>query len=454
LGGGGATDQSLAEETDLEESRRLMRSAEATTPVRNLGRRVVVNGLAAYAVCQAWGNTPTAFDTGAGAALLSSATAFAQTEASIDIIAPYVVPPAASPMRADGVLTQAPNPISWHFALNLRAFSILFLDGRTKRMCPGNIAAPILVAPSFMSEQIGRAAVSSLFVVVAPGPVIGLERIEWLQQLIAGSDRAGRLSLDFEAWAFARQGIPSLLGELANHAPINYPADRHQQRVVFLSGDVHYSSSIRALYRATTSFGATDGKAADVAIAQLTSSSLRNQEFKTRFISWENPSWALLPGQPVTVLGYNNPNGSSRKIGVQVTATDSVATLWDVVESGTPIVVEARLEASYETPDWTYEVECMSDERSKQDRAPFYVAPPATAGDPAQRKLQGAQARVAAARTDDGRGIVGLNNLGAVTFRSLNGQFRVVHEVWWRPDDAKEEWATSRFEVPLTFETP
>jgi hypothetical protein len=140
---------------------------------RPLGRRMVQNALAAYAVFQGWGNEPDQFAAGQpGGRLLEALAAWDGQEG-----------PTAEAIRARLGLpsADASAPIRWDYQLDTPSFQAIVLDTRTQRgfRRGGNgLAAPALLGRDAMARQLtGRLAARPrevpVTVLVSAAPVFG-----------------------------------------------------------------------------------------------------------------------------------------------------------------------------------------------------------------------------------------------------------------------------------------
>jgi hypothetical protein len=282
-----------------------------------LGRTILRNALAAYAVFQDWGNDPVRYlnernDTGPAGdpkrLLETIATMFAP-RANADA-APASAEQPPRPVcdtldkffgldqrpqpTVDGDYTAVNPPIKWHFSVPGPKHLLVGIDNRTRRSYvsrqgpPGNVAIPA------QAEQIPATlpAGCELLVVAAPLQVLGPGLLD---ELIAPSayrvfdvasygtlnpspkeelaeeekarielkDRGTRRMLGtnpdaIEAWAFDPITMEALLQRLARH-----------RRVLLLSGDVHYSAATELSYW-------TKGEALPARIVQFTGSGFKN----------------------------------------------------------------------------------------------------------------------------------------------------------------------------------
>ena len=244
------------------------------------GRRVVANGLAAYWAFQGWGNDPDAFDM-----------------RFKDAIEAHVSTP-------DNERTGRPferalwDHPSWTYATPTRPVALV-MDLRMRRGDrPSHLDVVELLHPDAYATldqalaRVGHVRGQPL-VLVSPTPVLGHPLVERIQD----NARAGKTAADFDAesWTAHRAGLPRLLAWLVETvaAPV----------CVVLSGDVHYG------FHAVGTF---EERGRHVVVAQLTSSSLRNTEFRPQtlqvadallgFLGAEEVGWRRRPSNAVERL--------------------------------------------------------------------------------------------------------------------------------------------------------
>jgi hypothetical protein len=276
----------------------------------SLGRTILRNALASYAIFQDWGNDPVRYlnerdDTGPlgdPKRMLETIAAMFPPRASAD--GPPATPEQPPKNVADALdhffgldLRPQPTidgdyeavnpPIKWHFSVPGPRHLLVALDNRTRRSYvsregpPGNVSIPA------QADQIPATlpAGCELLVVIAPLQVLGPGILD---ELIAPSayrvfDAANYSKLNqpsgdkeqdlkavgtrrmigtdpdaIEAWAFDPLALEALLKRLAPH-----------RRVLLLSGDVHYSAATETSYW-------TKGNPVPARIVQFTGSGFKN----------------------------------------------------------------------------------------------------------------------------------------------------------------------------------
>ena len=232
-----------------------------------LGRRVIRNGLFAYALCQAWGSDPDQFAAGNGASFLAAVDVWRgdETNASAALLAEQLGVPDG--FSGHGTLPRTARTLRWHYTVEGPSFRTLVLDARTRRLYDSPTAAPGLLAPEAVTEQIGLHAVAAdaarVTLVVAQTPMLGVDIIEKFQLL-----SLDHYAFDRESWSLNRRTYLDVLHALAALG-----------QVVVLSGDVHYGfgATLECWRRADdNSMGGEESMRGTATIVNFTSSSLKN----------------------------------------------------------------------------------------------------------------------------------------------------------------------------------
>jgi hypothetical protein len=416
-----------------------------------LGARVVQNALAAYAVFQAWGNTPERFNSGTtvGGRLLAVLSRWrGANDADCSKIAEYVGLPEKHLVESeswDGRLTATRMPdsqsIVWDYEIAAGNYRILSLDTRTQRQFPpktgenAEYRAAMLIGDGARNRQITSKIETpprtyEVTFVVSSVPVIGHLFLDgWLKEGVATlwyrhstianwADCAVHQpipsKLDYEAWEFHRPCFEALLKDLCRF-----------QRVVVLSGDVHYSFSANMEYWDEHS---DDPIAAR--IVQLTSSSLLHmdsipsaagpvaegaQHARARFRGTAVLGW----DDPKTVIGFTGPpmrnvNSNGKTPGLMVYPYDEAAPV-----SG--FRYRSVLEA---LPFWRYRIRFAKDDGTVSQRTQGRVSLSGLGTPSAQHQTL--------ARLNKYLWVLAKHNLGDMTFDDAD---HVRHSLWFTPAD-------------------
>ncbi|NER30881.1 MAG: PhoD-like phosphatase [Symploca sp. SIO1C4] len=463
-----------------------------------LGRRVVQNGLLAYAVFQAWGNTPEQFQKGqAGGNLLEAVkvwsasagtTKFASEEISKYLGLPQSELETGLPqlkldrdfLILDRDYQNGIEPIKWHYALKSFKHEVIVLDVRTWRGYPqgedNEIAPPWLLSPQAFQEQIQKpleqTSESEIEVtfLIAPTNLVSLQIIDLVQQRELEKGIVFKSDVG-DAWNFNELALSKLLAELF----------QRRKRVVVLSGDIHYSGAVRLSYWFGSNYRISDTELeADSnqisrresttqnskarVLAQLTASPFKNSELKTHFIHTKIKSlvpeptqdWAGWSQPPQLVEVLVTPGAICRqevevpKTGPMVRQIRRVCGNWGLTWN---IVPKDR----NSLPDWQYHIEWIK-------RLPAILAP-------WEEKLLSREISENQSHTkllskvgnlvymlwrnrwlQEGEEVVGRNNFGLISFEwsSNREQERaVIQDIYWRSTWKPNTVVYSRYCVPL-----
>ncbi len=282
-----------------------------------LGRRVVQNGLLAYALFQAWGNTPEQFEEGhSGNKLLQvaaqwSASAGRDVSASEEIARYLGIPPIDGStglpklQRDEDVLILARDSqaVPWHYSIRSFKHEVIVLDTRTWRGYPlgeeRGTDPPMLLCPTAFRQQLqapleqtdwlnqsGQAEIEAT-VVILPTNLVTLSVIDAIQHWELTRNRVFSNDVG-DSWNFHQEAWAKLLLSLC----------QRRERVVILSGDIHYSCAVRLTHWFRS-------PARTSVLVQLTSSAIKNSEWATRLIHTKLK--LLLPEPTEHWLGWQEP---------------------------------------------------------------------------------------------------------------------------------------------------
>ena len=276
-----------------------------------LGRRTVQNAMLAYAVFQAWGNTPEQFKTKtSGAALLTAAQQWShsagQDQQAAAAIATYLGLPPADPHTGlpqfiqdqhVWVFKRSSQALIWHYTVRSVCHEVVVLDTRTWRGYPIDappIAPPSLLSPTAFQQQLDASlsqtspSANYATFIIAPTNVFGMRVLDRIQQWHL--DRRKVFTADVgDSWNLNDAALATLLTTLF----------RHRQKVVVLSGDIHYSSAVHLDY-----YSLKSGQRAT--LVQLTASAIKNEELLTQILHTRLKEW-LLPERSRRWAGWSSP---------------------------------------------------------------------------------------------------------------------------------------------------
>jgi hypothetical protein len=393
----------IFDDHDVTDDWNLHRQWRDTVHGRPLGRRLVQNALAAYAVFQGWGNEPAQFapDRPGGRLLAALASWDGREDDTCEAIRARLGLPS----------TRWAMPVRWDYQVDTPGYQTIVLDTRTQRgFRPGGRgrSAPALLDEHAMRRQLtdrlaARDRKIPVTVLVSASPIFGhplvevriqLKRfkfIEWHEQ--------GPAAVDREAWSLHQTAFERLLATLVPFG-----------RVVILSGDVHYGFAGSVAY-----WDRRDGPERRARFVQCTSTPLKNEDNRTRLLGGV-PTVVQVPG----VLGTR-----VERLLARLTTPPSVSFVgwssdphqrrrhwWGTrrrLSPQVPYVLPARLAGAHHhlagEPEWGYEVDFHADAGAEPLRP---------------GRSSAFQRRALALRAEHGWSfmnmIVGRNNLGDVEF--------------------------------------
>ncbi len=454
-----------------------------------LGRRVLQNGLLAYAICQGWGNTPDEFENDKpGAVLLKACEAWSASQGQNPEHEQEITQRIGLPSLAD---IKNSNPkrvfyidgsLKWHYTVTGPGYEIIVLDTRTWRAFPGkDFDFPELLSEEGCNEQISkvvRPQNTEVTLVISPGPFIGVPFLESVQKTAkAVTEKLGTVAWGFdpEAWSLQAIAFERFLASLSLRT---LPAKK--SRVIILSGDVHYSFTARLQYAATRPFQSSKNINTELIVAQFTSSSIKN-EVKGAGGSYSLHKKGFVPIQSINhiptveILGWENPTGKEVEIGVVYSYVNEILQRipWRIKDN--PAKVDLVGERSWcrafqitNKPEWWYRIDFLLGEFEQiREPQPSHPVKPqiVTAPLPGQDRKQSLKKYLAQAKNyheyrgkwGDGKEIVGVNNIGEITFETVDGKEMVVQTLWWRLESWEkgkllEPFPLTRYEVSLCFD--
>lgn len=225
-----------------------------------LGRRVVRNALLAYALFQAWGNTPHQFAEPTGLALLDAVNTRRGEESDTkeEIITRALGLPTF--FEGSGELPRTEQALRWHYTFSGPHYQLIVMDTRTQRLYRTPHEFPGLLAPDAIERQIVAATRedTDVTIIVSAAPVLGVGFVEAIQ-FWSRLRIKDNYSYDREAWNLEWGTFQQFLCAVSP-----------MKRVVFLSGDVHYA------FGASLEFWDL-ARGTSASMVDFTSSPLRNE---------------------------------------------------------------------------------------------------------------------------------------------------------------------------------
>jgi hypothetical protein len=451
---------------------------------KSFGRRSYQNALAAFALCQGWGNTPEQFETGAGKALLDAIVAWGEAEilgtqspaAPLAEISRRTGLPAANDFgdSRNWADFKGPDVVNWHYSVPCPMLNIDVLDTFMWRSYEGSTTNAILVSEEGLDQQISAAqptAECSLIVVSnvgieIPGGGGQLNQVGWfftryfsilllpfwlVAQVVTFiislfSSKPSSLPSAFALLrallyepeygaSFEQQtkGFELLISNVVHRAPQQIVGTKRQARAVLLSGDAHRSFSMRMEYWSRVPFNVT-GNPVEAVVAQFVGSPCK----------WVNPTkyklkdpnlrhWAGWRNQPA-LTWVNEPDEQHFRFKA------SPFLLTYVPGANQPVMNPA--------PEWQYSIEPVAP-GLPPDHEPLDIPDrpnPTLADQLAEMKLV---ANGLLAHTENAH-VIKVNNLTEITFDWTPGSKRVSQHVWWRGQPSVDlQWTISHFDVGM-----
>ena len=388
-----------------------------------LGKRVVQNGLLAYALFQAWGNTPEQFAEGtSGAKLIGWATQWLESQGRDEAAKlecdRYLGIPGNDPNTglplfvADEdnlVFDRDSAAIPWHYTVTGSKHEVIALDTRTWRGYPAGkdegLQPPMLLSHCAFTTQLQQPLqqsspeIEATFVVL-PTNLVALGIIDRVQQYALSRNRVYSTDVG-DSWNFHQEAFATLLLHLC----------QEREQVIILSGDIHYSCAVSLthwdFHRASSS-----------TVVQLTSSAIKNSELSTRMVHTRLKD--LFPERSEHHLGWNNP-----------------------------LTIASKHQAKNKSPDWEYRIQWHK-------RFPVQTLPWHRSTYQPKQKLPWQQKLINKLANffwrnrwlQEGSEVVGRNNLSLVRLRWEQDK-AVIQETFWHPPWNDGGTVKSRYEVPL-----
>jgi hypothetical protein len=476
----------------------------------DIGRQVVRNALTAYAVFQAWGNTPAQFDANdtPGYKLLDELAKGKNADAAkldgclglppkSQIFEPNIYPDPGQKTNLTEKMTKilpkevtlyhAPQQpgtpstyLTWNYTLHFEQYQFIILDTRTWRSYPGPTAddPPSLLSDEGFQRQLIDGAKpppgTTLEITFVISPAVPLP-IPIIQSAQESRDPQKILENDVEGWDGQTRAFQLLFSKLASRDLGNTqpPGQLRRRRVVILSGDVHHSYAVRLQYWAHKPYGAQAAETS-IVFALLTSSALKNETSKpftgaTRTLHDH--------GYNIYYSGFNEPtkhnflaweNADRKALKIGKWYDGNVATSDWVTPSESPVVLcieveeaRAKIMASAFTPrpiklkmptEWRYRLDYLFSSVLETRSLP--KTPKIGSGDQKKDYAQTAREhREYTTKRGVGHEIVGVNNLGEITFtfEDTDPRVRIAQNLWWRLASGSDPAPNTTYIVSLEF---
>jgi hypothetical protein len=439
-------------------------------PGDTLGRRVIRNALIAYAIFQAWGNTPDQFAVAPspaqqppGAVLLANIATGAEVDAkpggdlsdtptsptAADLVGMPPYPLVGAARRHTTALIKPPRALTFYYRWAPAGwpYEIIVLDCRTTRgYLKDPLAAPLLLDDGDFGARVDQTAVqipppdvdrgtAFLTVVVAQTPLLGIVPIDNLASFRADAPHV--YGNDQEAWSMSPRAYQALVTRLVEH----------NQLTVVLSGDVHYAFGTTCDYQAIRPWRAPAplSEPRTGRIVQLTSSAARNEIDRTRRLQSASELASWLNGDVVGC--WNDPRLYSRFADV-LKAADKLQIIGTKPNYEPPIMFPKAIYGDDE-PEWQYRLLAAGAAKpAPATQLPNLPRTPdecAVAAGPVTESLDATAKSIP---------IVGVNNACVVTFSGAGpADWTVTQAIYARPDTPSSTQASARnvITAPLQY---
>jgi hypothetical protein len=415
------------------------------------GLRIVQNALVAYALCQHWGNAPEQFENVSlplpGFKLLQlldvgTAATYEQNSATIRKYV-GVHDDTTLEKQPEKALFHDQDSLLYHFTVEGTGHQVIFTDTRTWRSFPnGSDEAPHLLPKKQIEQQILNTPPTGervlLVVLTTNAPPVQPIRTATRHSTIANAVQ--HFPDIYESWELPSVPFDRLIKTLTDKLPL--VKGQRYGPVILLSGDVHFSFASRLLYKATSRFEDQQPQAATAVFAQLVASSLRKQTNDTlgfhregyRYARFGTTKWLVPKHRPEGYVGWNLPVGSV------------VSTGWAPfkLNDSTTMALPQEENIFFEfspVPDYSYRLDYLLATKEIVLPPSLPPIPPLPAGATEAQRNQAAKAfhaatggyRIYNAGDSSTREIVGVNNLGEITFDWGDGDNKEVKHTlrWW-----------------------
>ncbi|KAA9338974.1 metallophosphoesterase family protein [Adhaeribacter soli] len=428
-----------------------------------LGKRIIQNGLTAFTLFQAWANTPDRFDLPVsnlnpqteGGQFLSQLEKLRDNPAeNIDqTTSPFdnwkllgnIIVPTINHNSTGSYLT---GGLEYAFSLNFPLYQVIIFDTRNRREFPpvkqgkSNGKPAGLISVQSLNQQLvsklsEKQASNKFTLVVSPAPIIGhpvieeivqpgltmaIDAINFLRTVKNSSytkTETGSENTDREGWVFNRKVFQNLLYQLSKF-----------DKVVILSGDVHYAFSCKVDYWDRRTLPVKKAS-----FVQLVSSSLKNEDSKTIFNAIRVSR--IAENELLRKTPYAGWSTAGKHIKVDYTNNgiflpnrlNKVPAIKKIINPSKVMILN--------TPDWRYRIQFINDGRVDSDRGVEAIALteiPNSGIRKGKRDLITEQ-KIA----------VGRNNLGQISFDfSTPQKEEVVHNIWYN-SSLKEPNSSNKF---------
>lgn len=452
-----------------------------------LGRRVLQNGLLAYAIFQAWGNTPEQFQNGkVGHQLLEAAKQWSVSAGTdklvLEKIPKYLgLPPIDLKTNLPGIkedrdvliLDRADSNshqiLDWHYTVNSFKHEVIVLDTRTWRGYPKDLESgsklPTLISPTAFIQQLRQPLQrknnlnNEITLLVLPTNLVSLGIIHFVQQQNLKQGKVFENDIG-DDWTLNKLAFNQLLSEVF----------KHRDRVVILSGDIHYSAAVLINYWFYQHLGSLEvnQKVTEQSrvLVQLTASSFKNAEWKTYLINTKVKS--LLPELPQNWAGWNKSpqlfelqaiHERVRRVKLDIPDKSPLIKQIYGTSGNEEISWKIAVKNPKFLPDWRYSIEWIKRQTAKEFADIRIFKEPVNSN---RSKLLTFLFNFVSwiwrnRWIQEGDEVIGHNNLGLVSFQwsenEDNGK-AVIQDIYWQPPWKQNTIVYSRYFVQLDLDEP
>jgi hypothetical protein len=451
-----------------------------------LGRRAVQNGLLAYAVFQGWGNTPDQFESEKpGARMLTAAETWSrsagQDETCEVAIARYVGLPPATPtancplLIPDDevlILNRDAQALTWHYTVRSQHHEVIVLDTRTWRGYPIHddaTAPPRLLSPTAFDRQLRSAfretdrlnqvqpgQIETTFV-VAPTNLFHMQILNWIQHWSLKQNNVFDNDVG-DAWNINQTAFAEFLAILFER----------RQHVIVLSGDIHHGFAVHVNYWSKQNSDSADLASQFVeqtelksakTLVQLTSSAIKNTEFKTQVIHTKLKS--LFPEPDEIWIGWRSVRPSRSPSNKPLVMKRQLpASRWQAITQWLQQRFGKNTDAAIANypPDWRYHSRWIKRQSAKpvfQQHTIRAFKPAYSTSKPWLSRLNKQISWLWRNRwLQEGTETIGQNNLSVVRLECTSPDHKktVLQDLYWYPLWQPSSIVSSRFNAPLSEE--
>jgi hypothetical protein len=434
------------------------------------GKRVVQNGLAAYALCQHWGNVPEQFEDtnpvppGQTLLRLLDGGDAATYDGNSKSIRRAVGMQDFADIKQKKAVFHDPKSLTYNYTIEGDGHQIIVTDSRTWRTFPGDSDdGGVLIPPGQLETQIAKAkppTAGRLLLVVLSTNAPPVVPIRIATEKSWTSNKGAHFPDIYEAWEIPSRSTDRLYKAITERLPTVNGVLKGE--AILLSGDVHTSFASRLLFEGKTRSEDPQNqpKPVQAVFAQLVASSLRKETDKT--IGFHRGGYGYSPWYgrifipkilPEGFSGWNLPHGTKKKVGEETfvagtnvgTASKKITGPTTIANSRTWNTRQIQHFRFTVEPDYFYRLDYLSAATEAQVPIP-QVSPIVTPGTTAAQRKQIAEeyrktstAYLVASKTNiTSRQVIGVNNVCEMTLEWPNSSARKVnHTVHWFEQNGK-----------------